>query len=153
MADQLQKLGTKDFPTAWRRIWERELLDSKKSDRDDHVDESDALPYQEPGTTFAEQVSQLETEFDSSIQDCRVTRRGLPTFGEAEKRAILNLMTAMLSFDPKHRWDIEQALASEWMQHWALPALQGPGFSVWPCNYHVGARRRRQFKLFHKLEG
>jgi serine/threonine protein kinase len=151
IADQLDKLGTKEFPIAWRRIWERELLESEISDQED--DDHYSLPYQEPGKTVMEQSPRFETGFHSRTQRRHGRHKGMPAFEEAEKQAILSLTRAMLVFDPKHRLDIKQVLGSEWMQHWALPALQGPGFSAWPSNIHVVPSRHRRSKMVNKVAG
>jgi serine/threonine protein kinase len=115
-ADQLVALGPDKLPEAWRKEWESEGPDNKPTANDEV---RPPRRYRREGTYT---MLPLEPRFEDDVQYWR-RRAERALFDEDEKKAILDLMRGMLAFDPKCRYTIADVLESEWMIHWALPAL------------------------------
>lgn len=114
VAQQMDVLGSSDFPDSWRNQWERS--GEAKSDRDT------AIPKRPTGVR--ETWPHLEDAFEQFVQKYRRKREEAGTFDESETRAILELMRGMLKFRPEDRLTIDEVLKSDWMAKWALPQLE-----------------------------
>ncbi|KAF7520782.1 hypothetical protein G7054_g12665 [Neopestalotiopsis clavispora] len=110
VAQQMDVLGSEDFPPAWRKEWEA---------AEDSAAEQ-TLPRRPLGER--EIWPPLEEAFEAFVQKYRRKRESAGVFGEDETRAFLDLMRAMLRFRPEDRLPINQVLESEWISKWALPA-------------------------------
>lgn len=113
-AQQIDVLGSSNFPEKWRKHWER-------------VDEEDkhgnvSVPRNPTGVR--ETWPRLENAFEEFVQEYRRKREAAGTFDEQETKAILELMRGMLRFRPEDRLTIDEVLKSEWMVKWALPQLE-----------------------------
>lgn len=64
--------------------------------------------------------------FDYCIQEPRA-EAGLETVVEEERRAFEAMLRSMLSFRPRERATAQEALHSEWMRSWGVPALEQSG--------------------------
>lgn len=114
VAQQIDVLGSSNFPDSWRKQWER--LGEEKLGSDT------AIPRRP--TVVRETWPNLEDAFEEFVQKYRRKRKTAGTFDERETRAILELMREMLKFRPGERLTIDEVLKSEWMVNWALPQLE-----------------------------
>jgi serine/threonine protein kinase len=84
----------------------------------------------------------LEDRLEYSIQKARKKHR-MAEMDEEEKQAFLELMKSMLSFKPGARPSAQQVLESNWVQKWAMPALESikdnPSTSNRPLDVHAAA--------------
>jgi serine/threonine protein kinase len=110
-AQQIDVLGSANFPKNWREQWERQ----SEGEKDDHR----AIPRRPTGVR--ETWPSLENAFEEFVQKYRRKREAAGTFDEQETRAILDLVRGMLRFRPEERLTIHEVLKSEWMVKWALP--------------------------------
>lgn len=115
VAQQIDVLGSSNFPESWRKQWER-LGEKEKSDA------NTTIPRRPTGVR--ETWPNLEDAFEEFVQKYRRKREAAGTFEEQETRAILELMRGMLEFRPEKRLTIQEVLRSEWMIKWALPQLE-----------------------------
>ncbi|PSN62775.1 kinase-like protein [Corynespora cassiicola Philippines] len=111
VAQQIDVLGTQDFPAAWRKQWERPST-SEENDNED-------IPRRPTGDR--ETWPPLEQAFEEFVQKYRRKREELGILGEDETRAFLDLMRGMLRFHPEDSLKIHDILRSEWIIGWALP--------------------------------
>ncbi len=114
VAQQLDVLGAENFPTQWRKHWERPSMEMDGNLR--------RVP-RKPAANQREKWPLLEEAFDESIQAYRRKISVAGMFEREETRAILDLMRHMLKFRPTERLTIDEVLNSEWMRKWALPEL------------------------------
>lgn len=114
VAQQIDVLGSSDFPDSWREQWER--LGEEKAD-------GETVIPRRP-TEDRETWPILEDAFEEFVQKDRRKREAAGTFDERETRAILELMRGMLKFRPEERLTIDEVLKSDWMVNWALPQLE-----------------------------
>lgn len=114
VAQQIDVLGSSNFPEAWRKQWERP---------DDEGDDSHrSIPRQPNGVR--DTWPSLDDAFEEFVQKYRRKREAAGIFEEEEVLAILDLMRRMLRFRPEERLTIDEVLKSEWMVKWALPELE-----------------------------
>lgn len=118
VAQQIDVLGTHNFPEPWRKQWERR--DGERRDEEETFG-SDSIPRRQIGDR--ETWPSLENAFEQFVQKYR-RKLEVGTFEEEETQAILKLMRSMLRFRPEERLTIEEVLRSEWMANWALPELE-----------------------------
>lgn len=114
VAQQIDVLGSSDFPGEWREQWER--LGEEKS--------QDNKPIPRRPTDERETWPALENAFEEFVQKYRRKREATGIFEDQETTAILELMRGMLKFRPEERLTIDEVLRSEWMVKWALPQLE-----------------------------
>lgn len=114
VAQQIDVLGSSNFPAAWRKQWER--LDEEERE------ESKTIPRRPTGVR--ETWPSLDNAFEEFVQKYRRKREAAGIFEEQEVLAILDLMRRMLRFRPEERLTIDEVLKSEWMVKWALPELE-----------------------------
>lgn len=114
VAQQLDVLGSRNFPESWRKQWERSGEEEKHAEV--------AIP-RKP-TYERETWPNLENAFEEFVQKYRRKRAAAGTFEEEETRAILELMRGMLRLRPEERLTVDEVLGSEWMVKWALPQLE-----------------------------
>lgn len=114
VAQQIDVLGSSNFPDSWRKHWER--LGEGKSDS------NTAIPSRP--TDIRETWPKLEDAFEEFVQKYRRKQEAMGIFDEREKRAIIELMRGMLKFRPEDRLTIDEVLKSDWMVEWALPQLE-----------------------------
>lgn len=114
VAEQIDVLGSSNFPDNWKILWERLGEDESDSDA--------AIPKRPSGVR--ETWPNLEDAFEEDVQKYRRKREAAGTFDEHETRAILQLMRGMLQFRPEERLTIDEVLKSDWMVKWALPQLE-----------------------------
>ncbi|KAF2872815.1 kinase-like domain-containing protein [Massariosphaeria phaeospora] len=114
VAQQIDVLGSHNFPERWRKQWERLGEEQKYA--------KGAIP-QRP-TSDRDTWPSLEIAFEEFVQEYRRKREAAGTFEEEETRAILELVRGMLRFRPEERLTIDEVLRSEWMVKWALPQLE-----------------------------
>ncbi|KAG6357472.1 hypothetical protein INS49_013349 [Diaporthe citri] len=115
VAQQIDVLGTSNFPESWRKQWER-LGEEEK------LGSNTTIPRRPTGER--ETWPNLEDAFEEFVQKYRRKREAAGIFEEQETSAILALMRSMLRFRPEERLTIEKVLESEWMVKWALPQLE-----------------------------
>jgi serine/threonine protein kinase len=115
VAQQIDVLGSHNFPQSWRKQWER------VGEEDEYAD-GVIIPRQPTGDR--ETWPSLENAFEEFVQKCRRKRPAAGTFEDEETQAILELMRGMLPFRPEERLTIDEVLRSEWMVNWALPQLE-----------------------------
>jgi serine/threonine-protein kinase SRPK3 len=113
VAQQIDVLGSQNFPESWRKQWER------LAEKDEYT--NGGIPRQPTGDR--ESWPSLENAFESFVQKYRRKREAAGTFQEEETQAILELMRGMLRFRPEERLTIDEVLRSKWMVNWALPQL------------------------------
>lgn len=113
VAEQIDVLGSHNFPESWRKQWERQ------GEEEDHA--NDAIPRRPSRHRTA--FPSLENSFEEDVQKYRRKREAAGTFDEEEIQAILELMRGMLNFRPEERLTIDEVLRSRWMVNWALPEL------------------------------
>ncbi|KAF7118055.1 hypothetical protein CNMCM5793_007431 [Aspergillus hiratsukae] len=104
-AEQVDTLGK--LPLRWWKRWEA---------RHEYFDES-GKPNQ------GRQVRSWDDRFEKHIQLPR-QKAGIPGFDAEEKAAVMNMLRAMLSFEPEKRLTAHDVLKCEWMEKWALPDLE-----------------------------
>lgn len=109
VAQQIDVLGSSNFPENWREQWERQ----SEKDEDGHT----GIPRRPTGVR--ETWPSLENAFEEFVQKYRRKREAAGTFNERETRAILELIRGMLRFRPEERLTIHEVLKSEWMVKWA----------------------------------
>lgn len=114
VAQQIDVLGSSNFPESWRKQWER-------PDEGENSDGNTAIPRRPTGVR--ETWPSLDNAFEEFVQKYRRKREAAGTFDEQETQAILKLMRGMLKFRPEERLTIDEVLKSEWMVKWALPQL------------------------------
>ncbi|KAG6012688.1 hypothetical protein E4U54_007358 [Claviceps lovelessii] len=123
---QLDVLGSDYFPSAWRKLWERPQIDEDHDNRRFQIPRQPTRPHKSP-------LPPLEENFEQCVQKWRREQeekcgkwkqKPCGVFDEDEKRAILDLIRGMMRFRPEERLTIDEVLQSEWMQKWALPALE-----------------------------
>lgn len=117
VAQQIDVLGSSNFPGTWREHWERQ----SEEDEEDHKE----IPRRPTGPRDA--WPSLEDAFEEFVQKYRRKRQEAGTFDERETQAILELMRGMLKFRPEERLTVDEVLKSEWMVKWALPQLENNG--------------------------
>lgn len=115
VAQQIDVLGSSNFPESWRKQWER--LEDEGSDDGDR-----SIPRRPTG--IRETWPSLDNTFEEFVQKYRRKREAPGTFDDQEVPAILDLMRRMLRFRPEERLTINEVLESEWMVKWALPELE-----------------------------
>ncbi|KAL1853982.1 hypothetical protein Daus18300_011571 [Diaporthe australafricana] len=113
VAQQIDVLGSRNFPDAWRKQWERPGGEEKSVE--------DTIPRRPTGDRETWPI--LENAFEEFVQKYRRKREAAGTFEEEETQAILELMRGMLRFRPEERLTVDEVLKSEWMVKWALPQL------------------------------
>jgi serine/threonine-protein kinase SRPK3 len=109
IAQQIDVLGSRNFPLSWRKHWEQ-------------PNTGEGIPRRPVGDR--ETWPPLEEAFEQFVQKYRRKQETLGVFGKEETRAILSLMQGMLKFQPNERLTIDGVLRSEWMVKWALPQIQ-----------------------------
>ena len=114
VAQQIDVLGSHNFPESWRKQWEQLGEEEKCA--------TGGIPRQPTGDR--ETWPSLENAFEEFVQKYRRKREAAGTFEEEETQAILELMRGMLRFRPEERLTIDEVLRSEWMVNWALPQLE-----------------------------
>lgn len=114
VAQQIDVLGSHNFPDSWRKQWER------LGEEDRYA--NGVLPRQP--SDDRETWPSLENAFEEFVQKYRRKREAAGSFEEEETQAILELMRGMLRFRPEERLTIDEVLRSEWMVKWALPQLE-----------------------------
>ncbi|KAJ4419498.1 hypothetical protein N0V82_004943 [Gnomoniopsis sp. IMI 355080] len=114
IAQQIDVLGSSNFPDSGREQWER--LGEEESG-------SETVIPRRP-TEDREAWPSLEDAFEEFVQEERRNREEAGTFDERETRAILELMRGMLKFRPEERLTVDEVLKSDWMVNWALPQLE-----------------------------
>lgn len=114
VAQQIDVLGSSNFPESWRQQFER--LDGE--DKDCHR----SIPRRPTGVR--ETWPSLDNAFEDFVQKYRRKREAAGTFEDQEVLVILDLMRRVLKFRPEERLTINEVLKSEWMVKWALPELE-----------------------------
>ncbi|KAG6008644.1 hypothetical protein E4U43_000115 [Claviceps pusilla] len=123
----LDLLGSNHFPSTWRELRERPHIDEDKD-----CDTNEIQIPRRPTRLDEDVLPPLEEAFEQFIQKtrrkqeekCGEWKQKCGVFDEDEKRAILDLIRGMMRFRPEERLTINEVLQSEWMQKWALPALE-----------------------------
>jgi serine/threonine-protein kinase SRPK3 len=111
--EQVEVLGI--LPPEWWRKWSRRL------EWFNEEGEFDLKPETSRGHDGVRRT--WDQRFDYCIQEPRA-EAGLETVTEEERRAFEAMLRSMLIFRPKERATAQQALHSEWMKGWGLPALE-----------------------------
>ncbi|KZF20039.1 CMGC/SRPK protein kinase [Xylona heveae TC161] len=111
--EQVEVLGI--LPPEWWGKWSRRL------DWFNEEAEFDLRPETSRGHDGVRRT--WDQRFDYSIQEPRA-EAGLETVTKEERRAFEAMLRSMLSFRPNERATALQALHSEWMKRWGLPALE-----------------------------
>lgn len=106
VAQQVDVLGR--MPPHWWENWE---------ERSHFFDESGSSIQRESASP------PLSQAFDDSAQKYRKKYK-VGEFSAEEKKAFLDLLRRMLSFDPRSRPSAAQVLESEWMVNWAKPDFE-----------------------------
>lgn len=104
-AEQVDTLGK--LPLRWWEKWEA---------RHEYFDES-GKPNQ------GRQVRSWDDRFEKHIQLPR-QKAGILGFGVEEKGAVMDMLRAMLLFEPEKRLTAQDILKCEWMEKWALPDFE-----------------------------
>ena len=115
IAQQIDVLGSKQFPSQWRKHWERPSMEMDAG--------VDRIPRQP--TSDRETWPSIEEAFEEFVQKYRRKQEVAGAFGKEETSAILDVMRHMLKFQPHERLTIEEVLRSEWIARWAMPQLEG----------------------------
>lgn len=104
-AEQIDTLG--ELPLRWWKRWEA---------RHSYFDEG-GKPNQ------GRQVRSWDGRFEKHIHLPR-QKAGIPGIDEEEKAAVMEMLRAMLSFEPEKRLTAQDILKCEWMEKWVLPDFE-----------------------------
>jgi serine/threonine-protein kinase SRPK3 len=114
--EQVEVFGK--LPPEWWGNWSKRL---------DWFNEEGELKLSSEGPGFQDVVRRtLDVRFEHNIQKSRI-EAGLEVMADKEKRAFQTMLRSMLRFQPKVRATAQQAMQSEWMLDWGLPALEEGG--------------------------
>ena len=103
IAQQIDVLGSQDFPARWREQWEG--TDGTATDADE------VTPRRPTGDR--EEWPPLREAFEEFVQKYRIKRVVAGAFSEEEANAIIDLMQGMLKFRPEERLTIGEVLQSD----------------------------------------